>query len=96
MLMLFARLAEEHGDTEDSKVFREALELGLSERLKMSVPESLNIMTREQLVAIVTALLVHMDGPVGRFDRPPLASYASGALEIVQAAERAVAEEKGT
>jgi hypothetical protein len=52
-------------------------------------------MTREQLVAIVTALLVHMDGPVGRFDRPPLASYASGALEIVQAAEKAVAEEKG-
>lgn len=52
-------------------------------------------MTREQLVAIVITLLMHADitepHAVQNGDR----DYIFAALEIIRAAEKAVAEEKG-
>jgi len=49
--------------------------------------------SRDQLVAIITAIVVHgdMTRGVGNIN---LGISASGALQIVQAAEKAVAEEK--
>jgi len=50
-------------------------------------------MTREQLVALLAVILIHADAMAGA-KGDPLEAYIQRALKTVQAAEKAVAEEK--
>lgn len=52
-------------------------------------------MTREQLVAIVMTLLMGQEKADLPVPKPTLGEFVSTALQIVQAAEKAVAQEKG-
>ena len=51
-------------------------------------------MTREQLVALIMAHLIHA-GIVTNAPMSPMRVYSEAALQIVTAAESAVAQEKG-
>ena len=51
-------------------------------------------MTREQLVALIMAHLIYADMAL-RSPQLPMRGYAEAALQIVTAAETAVAQEKG-